>query len=380
MQASKKTFLTLLFVFAFLIVSLQAHAIGVRNCGPFYYDYAPYKTIDIAYEIVRAEHYDIEIEGPFAEFYDVQKEGSILTGLITLPPGFDEPGTHFNAITFTEQAIGLYGNAVAVAAIRCPVYIEYPYPGKYLLFDANIKNVNENERANVTIMIESKGDEPVRGALLEIAIGKPGRTEMIHTETFSLILPSEKIVKTIPMRTESLQPGLYEMRASLSYEQEKIDVTRQFRIGSLDINLLNITREVNVSPYTRIGFHLENNWNNPVRNVYVVYSIHSEEEKYGPQRSPGVDLMPFESQWAYSIIETPGLSPGTYFISYEIHFDDNVKHGITQLSVVANEKSSNLMPLLIAIGVVLMGILALLIFVLKRSGREEKKPARKGKK
>lgn len=378
MQTIKKLFTYTSLILIFIFLSVNSYAIGVKNCGPYYHDYKEYKTIEFSYEVVRAGNFITEVEGPFAEYYNIKKEGNIVTGLITLPPGFQEPGTHLNAITFTEQAIS-EGTAVAVAAIRCPIYVEYPYPGRYLLFDAHITNVNELEKANLSISVESKGDEPVIGTLMTIEIGKIDTTELVYTETFPLILPSQQIVKMIQLGTQNLKPGLYEMRSRLEYESEKIEVQRQFRVGSLDINLLNMTREVNVSPFTRIGFQLENNWNNPVKNVYVLYTIHNENITYGPQRSPGVDLRSFENQWAYSIIETPEINAGTYFISYEIHFDDNMKQGIGRLEVISHEKEFDYTILLIAIGMIVTFILILLIVVFSRTHKrqEVKKKAKK---
>ncbi|MFT4309590.1 MAG: hypothetical protein ACMXYL_03830 [Candidatus Woesearchaeota archaeon] len=382
MELKSSKIAIVLSVFLLLILlPIQSQGIGVRSCGPYYHDYEPYKTIDLYYDVVSRGPFEMSIEGPFADNYDIQTHGNIVTGNIVLPPGFDTPGTHLNAITFTELAEGT-GMAVAVAAIRCPVFISYPYPGKYLIFDASIENINLNEKAEATITIESKGDEPVRNAILRIEIGKDTTTDVVHTESFNTIMPSEKLTKTIMLSTELLSPGLYQMRAYLSYEQESLNVTRGLRVGSLDINILDITDEINQSPFTRIRFHLENNWNNPVRHIYVVYTINDAENNYGPQRSPGIDLAPFESQWVESIIETPGISPGMHFINYEVYFEDNRKEGTSQLRVHEVTSESNITILLIAIGSIMTMIIIVSLLIIKtlakrKDNAQGKKPKSK---
>jgi hypothetical protein len=68
----KTFFSNLLLLCLFSLFSLYATdvtAIGVKNCGPVYIDYQPYKDNELNYEIVRAELFDTTIEGPFAENY-----------------------------------------------------------------------------------------------------------------------------------------------------------------------------------------------------------------------------------------------------------------------------------------------------------------------
>jgi hypothetical protein len=92
--------------------------------------------------------------------------------------------------------------------------------------------------------------------------------------------------------------------------------------------------------------------------------------------------MPFENQWAYSIIETPLILEGNYFINYEVHFDDNMRVGISPLEVLGKELNSNLTILLVAIGMILTLILIVLVLIVRHNhnGKDKMKDERLEKK
>jgi len=357
------------------MLSKQASAgVGVGNCGPNYVTYEPYKQIDFNYIVLRPQVFTVSVAGDLSQYYNYNVEGNSITGSLTLPPDFTTPGTHLNFIRVTEVPSS-GGTAVGVASVNCPVYIVVPFPGKYLSFDFHASSINTGEAMPAGFDIISKGDQNIYDAKVTINIVKAGKVYLTDVESIPLISPSQKISKDLMLKTQSLQPGLYDVNAYLQYGNKTINSSTGTRVGSLDVNVLNITKTVKPEPYTKINFTVENNWNNPVNNVYVTYEITSASQKFKEVQTPSVDLKPFGKETIESIAETPGLVPGSYFITYQVHFEDNVKKGTAPLIVEASGTSYATLILILS-GIMLTIMMILLFILIKRSSRNARKVER----
>lgn len=360
--------LAILFIFVIVLSNEASAGVGVANCGPNYVQYAPYKTVSFNYLVLRPQDFTVGVQGEFAKYYSYTVDNNVIKGTLTLPPNYDVPGTHGSFIVVTEKPPDKQGSAVGVASIKCPIYVQVPYPGKYLIFRFNAKNINTGEQMPVSYYIESKGDQVIYDAKLTVDVEKNGRTYTKYSKIIPSISPSDKISESFNLQTQDLSPGLYYVNAHLDYGNKTLNDTQQIRVGSLDINVDGITSNVTASPYTKLNFTLENNWNNPVKNVYVTYTITSGDMKFNEVQTPSADFGPFEKKTIQSIAETPGIVPGSYFITYRVHFEDNVKKGTAPLFV--KSKPSSKASLILALSGVLLTIMMILLFILikKNSG------------
>ena len=365
----------ILFLLLLLCSVASVSAIGVTACNARYEAYEPYAEYAFSHNVINVPDYTVSVEGVWADYIEFERDGHTVSGTLTAPPDWDRPGRMDTFIVFREVAPERSGTAVALAAIRCPIYVRVPYPGEYLEFDMTVQSIEEGETATASTFIGSRGDDPVDDARLRISIEKNGTTLSTFSERLRTIQPREEIRDTVELTTEDLRSGIYQVIGLLSYATEDIEVTRQLRVGSLDIEVINHTKRVPLDDFTRLNFTIENLWNNPVEEVFIRYRISNAQQTFATVTTETFGLAPFEVKELRSIAETPTPLEGTSFIEYTIFFDGNEKGGT--LPLVFERAGPDLSLLIFVLIGVLLTIMVVIATVLLR---KRDKPATKSSK
>ncbi len=376
----KKTTFFLTIIFFLILFSLNSYSIGV-SCGATYSKYEPFKKIPFELYVSNApQGYSYKFEGVFKEYVVVEEEGeNFLKGYIVLPPFYTNPGRHRTAITFTEKNNNV-GNAVAVTAIRCPFYVDVPYPGKYLLFNFNIQNINVGEENFISYHLENRGKENIKNLNLKFKILKNNISLKEYSVLIKELNASQSLNEKLKVDTSSLKPGYYDVLGYAFYndtnDEENLSLYKKFRVGDLDVNVLNVTNKVLQNNFLKLNFTVENNWNKEIKNVYIMYNVKNDIFNFKKMKTISIDLKPFEVKTFETIYEAQGIIPGDYFIHYELYFSDNKKEGVFPLKVV-KPKTTNYVLLSILLFLFLTIIIFLTFIFLRRKKYYNKKRKKK---
>ncbi len=377
----KKLFpmLFLFFIFTFFLIP-NVFSIGV-SCGvPDHIKYEPFKKIPFEFYILRAYNgYTYSYEGTFKDYISIEEETpDYVKGYLVLPPSFNNPGAHLMRFTFVEKAKNSNANAVAVTAIRCPFYVDVPYPGKYLVFNFNVNNVNIGENTNLSYHLENRGKETIKNLKLYFKILKNNKTLDEYNVTIKELNGTDSLNKKLILNSKNLKPGYYDVLGFAVYEDENLSLLKKFRVGELDVNLLNVTNKVLQNNFLKINFTVENNWNKEIKNVYIVYNIKNDIMNFKKAKTISIDLKPFEVKTFEQIYEAQGILPGDYFIHYELYFSDNKKEGVFPLKVI--KPKTNSYTLIITFSLLFLTIIIFLLTLLLRRKRIHKRINKRKKK
>ncbi len=368
-----KIFFIFFFSFFFLIIfSFNSYSIGV-SCGATYSNYEPFKKIPFEFQIFRANQgYSYSVEGTFKDYVRIEeKNDDYIRGYIVLPPFYTNPGRHRTALVFTEKNSNSNGNAVAVTAIRCPFYVDVPYPGKYLLFNFNVKNINVGEKNNLSYHLENKGKEKIENLHLTFKILKNNVSLKEYEVLIKELNSSQILNKKLLLDTEFLKPGYYDVLGYAFYDEENLSLYKKFRVGDLDVNVLNSTRVVLQNNFLKLNFTVENNWNKKIKNVYLIYYIKNDVFEFKKMKTISIDLDPFEVKTFENIYEAQGILPGDYFIHYELYFSDNKKEGVFPLKVV--KPKSDFYTVILVVSLLFSTIFLFLLFIFLRKNKNNKR-------
>ncbi len=369
----RNIYFIIFFSLIFLILSsYNSYSIGV-SCGATYSQYEPFKKIPFEFQIFRADQgYTYYAEGTFKDYVTIEEQtNNYIKGYIVLPPFYTNPGRHRTALVFTEKNDNNKGNAVAVTAIRCPFYVDVPYPGKYLLFNFNVPNINTGEKNNLSYHLENRGKEKIENLNLYFKILKNNVSLKEYKVNIKELNSSQILNKKLLLDTETLKPGYYDVLGYAVYDEENLSLYKKFRVGDLDVNVLNATNKVLQNNFLKLNFTVENNWNKKIKNVYLIYYIKNDVFEFKKMKTISIDLEPFEIKTFENIYEAPGIIPGDYFIHYELYFSDNKKEGVFPLKVV-KPKTTNYAALLV-VSLLFLTITIFLLFIFLRKNKKHKK-------
>lgn len=367
---SKPFFFALPIVLFSLLVIQGAHAIGVTHCGARYVPYVPYETVGFDHTVINAPGgYTVSLEGTWngSMTIDSQK-GNVVMGTLTMPPNWSTPGVVDNYVVFTEVPPPTRtGTAVAVTRVRCPIYVRVPYPGKYLEFDFSIADINEGQIAVANSFIGSRGKLPVDGARLTYTIEKNATVYSTYAETLSRIEPQQELHEKSNLTTQKLPPGVYTVQGVLAYANETVVVTRELRVGELDVSVTNYSKVLPVSDFSKLNFTVQSRWNGPIKEVYLTYRISNQQQTFSQVKTETFSLRPFENKTITSIAETPSVLPGTSFIQYTITFDGNQHTGVLPITYVRKGPDLRLI-LFVLLGLLITIMTLLAVIILRRNG------------
>lgn len=380
---TKHFVLTLSVLLFSLALPSATHAIGATHCGARYVPYVPYETVSFSHAVINAPGgYTVALTGEWNGSMKIDSQtGNVVSGTLTMPPDWSKPGVVQNYVVFTEiPPASRTGTAVAVTRVRCPIYVRVPYPGKYLEFDFTTKNINEGQTAVANYFIGSRGKDPVDGAKLTFTIEKNGTVYSTYSETLNRILPQAEIRRPVNLTTASLSPGVYTVRGTLSYSHENVTVMRELHVGKLDVGVSKYSKTLPVGDFSKINFTIQSDWNNPIKEVYLTYTISNQQQSFPTVKTETFSLGPFQNETITSIAETPSVLPGTSFVKYMVHFDGNERSGVLPITFVRS--GPNLKLILFALlGLLVTIMIVLALVILRRNGTagSAKKRPKRGK-
>ena len=186
------------------------------------------------------------------------------------------------------------------------------------------------------------------------------------------------ITTTIP--AGSLPPGDYLASATISFDDEKTSLSRDFKVGDKDVAITNYTRELPAESISKFLIDVESRWNNPIGKVSAIIRVSQNNTLIDEIKTPSETLPPWEKKTLSGYFDTTGLHPGVYDSEIILQFDDLQKTIIGEL--VLTQKLEEESPMNFSVSDTTLLLLAILIIITNIHwffhNREEKhKPKKK---
>ncbi|HHE36224.1 MAG TPA: hypothetical protein ENL16_00230 [Candidatus Woesearchaeota archaeon] len=306
---------------------------------------------------------------------------------VVMPSSFDTPGVHKGYITASEIFDEPQTSQINVRVhIRMPIYIRVPYPGKYLEFSSfKATNKEAGEKIPFEAVLISRGDEvinSVRGLIFvydrfDKLIGE------VSTNSVSDVQPGEKVNLFGVWDSGDYEKGRYHASIIVYYDGKQANRTTNFKLGGLDVELVNYTREVVIGGIKPFQVVVESIWSETIPNMRAKVSVlDNESEEITSFETLTKKLPAWGSVVLPGYLDTSLLSIDDYNISTVLFFENLTKEyeGVVSVVEEPSEKEGRgpgflsrvftIRNTLIALIVLLIIILCFVVYLLVFSKRK----------
>jgi len=273
-----------------------------------------------------------------SKFEDVPTKARIpFTVYLNLPEKIDEPGFHEIRVGIREtQSLsgGLFGVRTGAEATITIIVL---YPDYFIDWGFSTENINVNETATFNINIQNLGEPLIEEAYAKIRIYDSNNKiiKTIFTETKS-IKPTETQKLTAKFNTRNIEPGSYKATAILKYDGNIEEETKHFLVGTLDVDLINYTKQFYANSTDEMDIKVKSGWNSKIENVFAEVEI-LDENKILQEKSfktVSESLVPWETKTLKGYINTFGLGLKNYSINIKLNYDGESKTEAGKIEII----------------------------------------------
>jgi hypothetical protein len=358
------------FFLIFLFLLKDAYAVGIYFPNDKEIDFQPGIEKKFNFRITESGR-DVElyVSGYLSEYAEITKtlikaesKERDFQVKIKLPDEIEIPGHHKIFVGAREiiDPNNIEGNIGTSSNVRVYILIHVLNPGKHIETRLITSNVNINETANFRIIVKNFGKEDISRLNAEIEIYDPEnkKVETLKTQETSINSNEEKSLNA-KLDTIGYLGGTYDVIATINYDENSKQEKGTFKIGKLNIELINYTKELEKDAINKINLIVESDWGNKIDNVYGEISVNGETIK-----TPSIDIEPWERKTLTSYIDTNGWEKGEYEAQIDIKYEGTTTSEQVKFIVLSAKKPLLEMPANISFGMITSLILLLIILVI----------------
>jgi hypothetical protein len=369
-MGDKRVFCLIMFL---LLVNLSSASLGISP-SRIRINFEPNVEKEFIFNI-ETDNPEQELEayakGDLSEYVFFDREKIVgsdsLIVILKFPNNIFKPGDHEILIGVKEvvdtEVVSAIGSVVAVQA---PINIFVPYPGKYLEMVFKTHNVNVGEPINFYLKLMNQGKEDLSFTpIIDIFSGDEKK------QTISFDSRNLKSKESIELKKEfdtiNYSSGKYKAIATIDYG-EVVKSEKEFRIGTLIVELIDYTREIPVGGINRFAVEIESGWNNKINGAHAeVVFLDTTGEFFKFKTSP-VDLLPWSRKTVEGFFDTSNFTIGKYKANITLtYYGEDSGKTLSEMVEVEFVEGSNKLPweiILIVVGIVL-AVLLFLFFIKK---------------
>ena len=278
--------------------------------------------------------------------------------IIEVPETLPEPGSYSFSLQANEIGNPKKPGVGSLLSVNLRFLVEVPPHGKAISVSFDIPDVNEHEPIPISVNIVSKGLENINLLTGKVTVYDQENLSVASLNLKGkplLALASTTLSANIP--ADKLSPARYWAKAVVNYDGEEKIAQDAFKIGNLDLILVNYTSQLETE-FGEFNALVENNWGNPIQIAYATVSIAGNELL----TTPTIFLGPWQKGELEGILKTDFV-PGNYSGSIKLFYDglsktEEVIFTIVEPPTEVQEISVNL---LIVISVILLLIISFTI-------------------
>ena len=306
----------------------------------------------------------IVLEGDLAKYANISKNFSIgsttFTVNLKLPEKIEKPGTHIIYVKAFESKDGENSVIGGVAAIRAPIKILVPYPGKYTESTFTINNVNEGEDASYQLDIQNLGtDDVIVDTLVEIFEIDENGEKILIEKLDDMELKSKNALKIIEdLDTNNLESGIYFAKATINYGKIEI-LNTTFRIGEFIVDIIDYDYLFEKNKINKFNIEIENKWNTKIESVFGEVTITDKGKVVSTFRTVSLDTAPWEIKNITGFFDTGSLDPKRYLANMNLYYGDSSTHKLVAIYIQDPPKERDYLQL----ALIVVAILSLIMII-----------------
>jgi len=320
---------------SFLMLSSQAVALGISPSRTII-DYEPGLEKTYQFYVLNTQNVPLSLEvyvsGALSDYVKTSTKSLQLsadesmkgfTVTIKLPPELENPGIHDTRVGVVEALPGFESRGTGVAArvgVESQLWVRVPYPGIYADIELETEDVAVGENADFTITVHNRGTDPIT-ASGTVEVKDSERMVASLNAGSAFINPKESEALKASWSTEGFSPGIYTAVATVKYDGQAKQASRDFRVGALSVDIFELYRQTAI-PNTIVKMPLEvrSLWNEPIKGIYAELEILDGENVIAKSKSETFDLEPWESMNVTLYADTNGFDFGEYGARVTLHY------------------------------------------------------------
>jgi len=237
-----------------------------------------------------------------------------------------DPGTHSAEIVALElpkeNGDGTYvGTTLGVIS---QLYLNVPYPGKYIDLDLNVFDAEENSTSTFVVPVKNRGNQDIVEvrAIIEIFDSLNNKIDTIETDYWPL-LSGERNELSGKWFVE-YPSGDYLAKVNLLYDGESKLFEKKFVVGKKVLELENIfSNNFNLGEIVKMEVLVDNKIDSELENVYVTFFVYDENNNViYDAKSPSENINPLDSKKLTFFWDTEGINIGKYNGKLSIVYGD----------------------------------------------------------
>lgn len=337
---------------ALILFSANVLAIGITP-GRTTVDFEPNLQKTVSFSVVNSEKINMDlvvyVQGELNGSISLKEtsfkmssseEGREMSYELVLPATLS-PGLHSAEVvvlqlpskTSSETYVG------AAVAVATQLYVYVPYPGKYAEAQLNVVNAEQNQEMMFAIPIINRGNlglERVR-ATIDIYTKLNEKVGTVNTNEISL--QSGERGEVAGKWNVNVSVGTYRAVATLIYDEQTLQLEKQFDVGSQVLDLQTIeVNNFNLGQIAKFEMLVDNKWSEPISGAYAQTQIFdSSGAVMADFKSPSYDIPPLEKKLMISYWDTAGVKTGTYSSRVSLRYGEKSAEKDLQLKV-SNDK------------------------------------------
>ena len=367
----------LFYFFIILFLSSLVSASSFIMPSKYEFEYNPNEILTLTFKVGGSKNFIYTInEGlTSTEIIDEKELSSTekeITIRVIMPSEITTPGkVRVMSVSAEEEAPLKNSGISARTKVIAPVYVSVLYPGVYLSETFNIKDININETINLKYVVKNLGTENVNSADLKIEIINEDKI----IETFDLGNKNIKSKGTTIFEkkwdTKGIPAGKYEAKAILSYDNEVLETIKDFKIGSLNVYILDFSNELIAGKINKFEIVIESEWNDEIKGIYGTLEFRGEEYK-----TVSSSLKSWETKSLEGFADLTNINPGNYEAIARIYYQSKMTEKIQVLTVISDVPSEgfklNETSFMIIIAILIIIINVIIYIKIKRKNDKYK--------
>lgn len=366
-----------LWIFLSIIVCSFATSVGI---GQFFSDkiipFEPGVETELKLSVFDSSKIQVTLEGdlmPYATIIDPNPNGGPRTVTVRLKfPEYLQPGEHTLYLVASEYT-GQEASVGGVASVRAGIKAFALYPAKHPTLQGVVaSDTNINEKTEIGINVINQGEDPIDVAYGKMRVYNQENNLVAILETDSASITSYQGVSMttdLDGATYNLTPGIYRVNGTLIYDNIEHPITMEgtFRVGRMNIDVIDSTKEVIVNATNKYKIIIESDWSGTINDVYARITMPNGKSL----KTPNVDMIStggskgvaeLETYW-----ETENIGTGTYDAEITIYYNGQTSTKKVQVNIIngvapAIEKKKEINPDL-KIGIIAAAVLIVIIIV-----------------
>lgn len=310
--------------FIFLAGLSTANAIGIRP-DAIRIEFEPYFEETYNFQTEAAENTQVYFEGPLAKYAkvkknNIKKDGSFVVG-VKLPREIKTPGDNIVYVGVIEGT-KKEGFVTGVASVKTAIVIRVPYPGIYAEVEFNAPNLNINETTNFIVSLTNLGKMDINNARAEIEVfdSKKNLVETLFTDEMGIKRKDTAHLKAL-FDASKHKAGPYKAKAHITYADKSKELERNFKIGALNVKIINYTRNFFEGKIAKFDIEIESAWNSKINNIFAEVKVFNNTKEVSSFKTISVSLKPWEKKLISTFWETQGLGEGIYDAEITLFYD-----------------------------------------------------------